>query len=474
MSLQSADLARLLVAIAVLLSAAHLGARLFAVLRQPPVIGEILGGLLLGPTVLGLIAPGAASALVPKSGVTPVGLGVLQELGLLLLMFLSGREVLASRTRAGRRTVVAVALSGLILPFAAAMASVGLFDHTAYSGPHGTELTFVLVFGIGIAVTSIPVISRIMLDLDLLHTRFAKVVLSVALLEDIVLYVTLAVILGLVQGEAGSVFGLWSLFGEQSVGLTTAYYVTASLVLFGVFMPWGRPIFAALARNRFNFVERRSPTAFRLLFLLLLVLVCVFLGVNPVFGAILAGVAAAGADAEDPDPERREKAVRAWESLKEVSLALFVPLYFAVVGLQLDLVHHLSIGFFLAYLALACVAKSLSVWLGARLAGEPPRTAVDLAVALNARGGPGIVLATVTYSAGVINEDFFTVLVILSILTSQIAGLWLQHAGVAGETERIGGRHHVQPAPQTGSEPVRRPGPGADAGTPEGDRAVRG
>jgi len=295
----------------------------------------------------------------------------------------------------------------------------------------------------------------------------------VALLEDIVLYVTLAVILGLVQGEAGPVFGLWSLFGVHGVGLTTAYYVTASLVLFAVFMPWGRPIFAALARTRFNFVERRSPTAFRLLFLLLLVLLCVFLGVNPVFGAILAGIAAAGADAEDRDPRRREEAERAWDALKKVSLALFVPLYFAVVGLQLDLVHHLSIGFFLTYFALACVTKSASVWLGARLAGEPPRSAVDLAVALNARGGPGIVLATVTYSAGVINADFFTVLVILSIVTSQIAGLWLQHAGVAGETDGIGGRHHVQPTSPAGGEPVPGPGPGTDAGAPEGDRAFR-
>ncbi|MEC3980510.1 cation:proton antiporter [Amycolatopsis sp. H20-H5] len=431
MSLSSAELARLLVAIAVLLVAAHAGGRVFALLRQPPVIGEILGGLLLGPTVLGLLAPGAANGLFPHTGVNPVGLGVLQELGLLMLMFLSGHEVLGSRTATRRRTVVAVAVSGLVIPFAVGLASVGLVDHTAFSGPHGTKVTFALVFGIGVAVTSIPVISRIMLDLDLLHTRFARVVLSVALLEDVVLYVTLAVILGLAQGSSDSVFGLWALFGQSGTGFTTVYYIAASLLFFAVFMPLGKPIFAALARSRFNFLERRSPTAFRLTFLLCLVLVCAFLGVNPVFGAILAGVAAAGADAAEPDEHRREEAVHAWEALKRFSMALFIPLYFAGVGLQLDLVHHLSVWFFLAYLGLACATKSVSVWLGARLAGEPPRTAVNLAVALNARGGPGIVLATVTLSAGVINEDFFTVLVILSILTSQIAGLWLQHADVS-------------------------------------------
>ncbi|GHF54703.1 Kef-type K+ transport system membrane component KefB [Amycolatopsis bartoniae] len=465
MSIPSGELARLLVAIAVLLVVAHAAGRVFAVLRQPPVIGEILGGLLLGPSVLGLIAPDAAKGLFPASGVTPVGLGVLAELGLLMLMFLSGREVLGARTATRRRTVAAVAVSGLVIPLGAGLASTRLVDLTAFSGPHGTELTVALVFGIGVAVTSIPVISRIMLDLDLLGTRFARIVLSVALLEDVVLYVALAVILGLAQGSAGSVFGLWSLTGETGTGLTTAYYVVASLVFFAVFMPLGRPLFGLFARSRFNFLERRSPTAFRLTFLLALVLVCVFLGINPIFGAVLAGFAAAGADAAEEDSVRRAEADRAWDALKKVSMALFVPLYFAGVGLQLDLVHHLSIGFFVAYLLLACGTKSASVWLGARLAGERPRVATDLAVALNARGGPGIVLATVTRSAGVIGEDLFTVLVVLSIVTSQIAGLWLQHAGVgAAETEPSGGGN---------VELVRGKGPGPDAGAPAGDRVLR-
>lgn len=102
-----------------------------------------------------------------------------------------------------------------------------------------------------------------------------------------------------------------------------------------------------------------------------------------------------------------------------------MPVYFAIVGLQLDLLHHFPVVFFLWFIVVACAVKLVGVWVGARLAGEDSRSATNLAVAMNARGGPGIVLATVTFTAGIINEEFFTVLVLLSIITSQAAGIWL-------------------------------------------------
>lgn len=431
MSLQSTDLAYLLLAVALLLVAAHVVGRLFEMLRQPAVIGEILGGLLLGPTVLGLVAPHAQAVLFPSKGAVNSGLGVLSELGLLLLMFLSGREALAYRDGGKKnRTIAAVAVSGLAIPFLVGLAAVQFVDYAGFTGPNGNKASFALVFGVGIAVTSIPVISRIMLDLGILRTGFARVTLAVALLEDLALYVALAVILGLVQSKSGTTFGLWSLFHNNSVGASSSYYVVASLVFFAVFLPAGRPLFAWLSRSRFNMIERRSPTAFRLVYLVGLALLCVLLGINPIFGAVLAGVGAAGADQRETDESRRPDIDRAWAAIRRFSLALFIPLYFATVGLELDLVHHFAVLFFLAFLVLACATKSASVWAGARLAGERPRAALHLAVALNARGGPGIVLATVTLAAGVINENFFTILVMLSIVTSEIAGVWLQHTFV--------------------------------------------
>jgi Kef-type K+ transport system membrane component KefB len=419
MSLTNAEIAHLLIALTLLVVVAHALGHLFATMRQPPVIGEILGGVLLGPTVLGSVDADAAAWLYPSSGVTAAVLGAIYYLGLLLLMFLAGSEVRVQAGPAERRTVLAVTTSGLLLPFCVGIAIVQMLDWTDFSGPHGSRVTFALVFGIAIAVTSIPVISRIMLDLGILRTQFARIVLSVAVLEDVALYVVLAVVLGLVQAQSEEAYGLPALLGLHSVALSATYYVVAAVLFLGVFLVRGAAIFRLVAASPFNLLDKRNPTAFRFAFLLLLGLACVALGINPIFGALMAGLSASRAD--DAAPEETH---RAWDALRRFSLAFFIPLYFAIVGLKLDLVRHLDPVFFLWFFLVACAAKSLSVWLGARLAGQR-RAAVDLAVALNARGGPGIVLATVTYSAGIINENFFTSLVLLSIVSSQIAGFWL-------------------------------------------------
>jgi len=413
----------MLIALTLLVMVAHALGHLFATLRQPPVIGEILGGLLLGPTVLGTVAPGVAESLFPASGVTASVLGALYYLGLLLLMFLAGGEVHVHAAREERKTVLAVTTLGLLLPFCAGILIVQVLDHADFSGPRGSPVSFALIFGIAIAVTSIPVISRIMLDLGILNTAFARMVLTVAVLEDIVLYVILAVILGLVQAQSEDAYGLWVVIGVDSVSLSAAYYVVTTLLFFTVFLAKGSNIFRWLAGSRANLLEKRSPTAFRLTFLLALGLCCVALGTNPIFGALMAGISASRADAAAE--EVGKEAWRAWDALRSFSLAFFIPVYFAIVGLQLDLFRHLDLVFFLWFFLLACVVKSFSVWLGARLAGESQASSVNLAVAMNARGGPGIVLATVTFGAGIINENFFTALVLLSIFTSQIAGFWL-------------------------------------------------
>src|SRR5207302_6820761 len=119
------------------------------------------------------------------------------------------------------------------------------------------------------------------------------------------------------------------------------------------------------------------------------------------------------------------EAVRAQGTIQSFASGFFIPVYFAVVGIKLDLMHGLDIPFFLLFLAFACTVKWLSVYAAARLAREDRETAVNLAVALNARGGPAIVLATAALDAHVIGERFYVDLVLLALTTSMIAGAWL-------------------------------------------------
>lgn len=422
-SLSTTDVAHLAVALVLLILTTHTIAHVFGRLRQPPVVGEILAGLLLGPTVLGLVAPRLQAWIFPASGVTADFIAATAQIGLLLLMFLTGNELRVYAEGRERRVVAAVSLSGLLLPFALGLASAALLDPTAHSGPHGSRTTFVLVFGIAVAVTSIPVISRIMLDLRMLHTSLARVVLTVAVIEDVVLYVVLAIALSLAQPSTSDDFGLWSLFAVDSTVASVAYHLGVDLLFFVVAFAVGPYLVSLLLRHPGNVVNRRSPSAFRLLLLLSATLVCTVTGINPIFGALIAGATVARVDAGGGSAAGDGAA----HTLRQFALAFFVPVYFAVVGLNLDLIRNFDPLFFVAFLALACASKAASVWLGARVSGWNGRHSIDLAIALNARGGPGIVLATVTLAAGIIDERFFTTLVLVSVLTSQLAGAWLDH-----------------------------------------------
>ena len=194
------DLARLLIALAVLLIAAHGVGALFARFGQPPAIGEIVGGILLGPSALAAAFPSVQHWIFPSTGSSAAALGAIYQLGLLLLMFAAGAEMRRLLQRDAIRHGRAHRLFGLVLPFAAGLGLVAALGVRSFIGTAGNKSALVLVFGMAVAVTSIPVISRIMHDVGLLGTRFSRIVLSVAVIEDIVLYVVLAVAVGLVQG----------------------------------------------------------------------------------------------------------------------------------------------------------------------------------------------------------------------------------------------------------------------------------
>jgi Kef-type K+ transport system membrane component KefB len=417
-TLGSEDVARFLLALTLLLAAAHSGGYLFAHFRQPRVIGEIVGGLILGPTVLGTVAPGVEAWLFPSTGALPVVLDALSQLGLLLLMFGAGAEMRSSFRSDERRTVVAVTLAGVALPAIVGFGFAALLPDGYAMGTAGNHTAFVLIFVLAIAVTSIPVISRIMFDLGILETAFARIVLAVAVLEDVIVYVVLAIALGMVTTGSGDQIGVPAMLGIEPGSVANSVFHVVSTVVFLALALWiGPPIYRRMLRFRFNLVRKGNQIGFQLVFMLSMTVVAVLLGVVPLFGAFVAGIVV-GASSGD-------KVVEARETIRTFSFAFFIPLYFAMVGQRLDLVRAFSPLFFLLFFVVACLAKYTSVWIGSRLAGESPVGARNLAAALNARGGPGIVLASVALGAGIIDQSFYACLVMLAILTSLAAGSWL-------------------------------------------------
>src|SRR5215467_4677389 len=399
----SAAIGPLIFFLAILLTSAHLLGHLFARLRQPRVIGEILAGIVLGPFVLGRLSA-YANLLQLNNAAEPkkAALDLLYQLGLLLLMFLSGAETKALFQKHERKQIAWLATIGTMLPFFVMLALASLIPLGWFMGEKQNRTALVLVMGIAVAVTSIPVISRIFFDLKILHTRFARLVLGVAVLEDIVLWAVLAIATAV----------------ADSTGLPArkiALHITITLVYFLLGLVLFPRATKRISKSRFNLLAINSPVTFTLLIAFAYVAVAGLLDVNLVFAAFLAGFAVS-----------RKRLGDALATISGFSFALFIPVYFALVGYSLIFGKAFSISMLLAFLAGACALKLLAVALGARLAGFRGLDITNLAVATNARGGPGIVLASVAFEAGIISAAFYTTLVLVAVLTSQAAGAWLE------------------------------------------------
>ena len=414
-----AELLPLAASVALLLLAAHVVGWVFVWLRQPRVIGEIVGGLLLGPTLLGAVSPDALTWLFPKAGLTSAVLPILSQIGLVLLMYASGSQLRTFVAPGEKKVVAALSLAGTLLPLLAGLAYLQFADSSDLLGTAQNQTAFVLVFATAIAIASIPVISRIMLDLGILETAFARIVIATAVIDDLLLYVVLAVALGMVSAGTAP-HGLVALSGLDATSpWAPLVHVLASLLLIGATLLVGPRFWRFAVRFENRFLRWDNFAAVHVAFLALVTAGCLLLDVNPMFGALAAGMIAARVS------QRYD--VGASRTLQKFSLSFFVPLYFALVGARLDLIHHFDVVYFLEFLAFASLAKAASIYCGARAVGEAHSAAVNLAAALNARGGPGIVLAAVSYEAGIINENFFAILVLVAIVTSMAAGSWLGH-----------------------------------------------
>jgi K+:H+ antiporter len=394
-----------------LLTAARIFGHFSTRLKQPRVVGEILAGIVLGPSLLGHFAPSLSAALLPHSGAADKAapyaaiLVFLYNFGLLLLMFVSGAETKGLFNRGDRREVAWLGAVGTGLPFILALSVAPFLPLGILAGRVQARTSLLLVVGIAVAVTSIPVISKIMHDLDILHTRFARLVLGVAVLEDIGLWAVLAIATAL--AESGTV-------PQRKI----AVHIVITLVYFGTGLLFAPKLLRRLASAKWNVLATTSPIAYVVVMLFAYTAAAALLDINLVFAAFLAGFGIA-TESELPDG--------ALASVSEFSFAVFIPIYFAMVGYKLDLSKTFSLEMLVIFLVASSTVKLLSAGLGARLAGFKWSDAVNLATALNARGGPGIVLASVAFDAGIINAAFYTTLVLVAVLTSQAAGAWLEY-----------------------------------------------
>jgi Kef-type K+ transport system membrane component KefB len=400
----NSDLTSILFVLLLLVGLAQLLGYFFVKLRQPKVVGEILAGVVLGPALIGRLP--FASGLMEVINHQENILNFVYWLGLLLLMFLSGAETRQLFSHEERREVGWLAFVGTGIPFILGLALGPWLIRPVLAGPNGNRVSLIIILAVGVAVTSVPVVSKIFADLKILHTRFARLVLGVAVLEDIGLWLALAV--------ATAMAGKTELNPWQML-----YHLIVTVGFFGLGLTIVPRMVKRINKSRFNVIAKHSPVAYAIAVFLGYCVAAGVFRVSVVFAAFLAGFAVVH--------KKRRLFTEALDSIGKVSFGFFIPVYFAIVGLKLDLVHGLSFWMMAFFMVGSCLVKILSVSLAGRFAGFRGLDLINLAITTNARGGPGIVLASVAFDAGIISPKFYTTLVVAAVLTSQMAGAWLDY-----------------------------------------------
>ena len=400
-TLGQTEIIKTFIALALLLGSAFLFGTLIEKIKGPRVVGEILGGMLIGGSGLFLLAPdfmGSVFNSYPEEGKV---LNVFYQLGLIFLMFLSGFSTKIEVDRKNSKIITLVFLGATVLPMLGSIPFFNMFQEY-FIGDTGNVFSYRLVFAIGVAITSIPVISKIFFDMGVMNTRFSNAVLTVSTFQDLLLWI----LLNMATRVADS--------GKLSFTDTLA--VSAATI--GMF------VLVTFVSRFIKDIKIKLPTNvfFTLSFIALLLVsgLLYMIGINIMYSAFLVGYIVKTLFGT------AEEAKEGIRYLEHFVFSFFVPIYFALVGIQLNVFHNFSVLRFLAFFGIAFGLEFIGTWLFLIPGKVSNSTKLNFAITMNARGGPGIVLATVAYGSGIISIEFFTVLILTTMLSSMIAGYYLR------------------------------------------------
>ena len=408
-TLHPEDVTALLLALGLLLALARLLGELSRKLGQPAVVGEILAGVLLGPTVLGLaFFPAAEKAFFPANGALGPVLDGIAAVSIVLFLLVAGMEIgqgLPMRSTSEQGAVAAGVEEPrrrpFVLGFTIALATPGLLAPQPGQDP----LVLALFFATAMAISALPVIARILMDLDLFRTDVGQITVAAAMVDDLAGWSVFAIVLAL-MGHTGA--------ARHPVGATVALTLG-----FATFMLTGGRSAMRLHLHwvRRNFSWPGGVLGFSLALALLAAAFAEWIGIHAVFGSFLVGIAL-GEDEHFGEEMR--------ETTERFASFLFAPLFFASIGLRVDFARSFAPVLVATVLALACAGKFVGVGAAARLAGMAPREAWAVAAAMNARGGMEIILGLVALQRGVIGVPLFVALVVMALVTSMISGPLMQ------------------------------------------------
>ncbi|MDI7191135.1 cation:proton antiporter [Leptospira santarosai] len=392
-------ISRLLLQLIVIMFSARFFGKLATVLGQPSVIGEILAGILLGPSLLGLAFPEGFQLLFPKESLST--LQILSQLGLLLFMFVIGMELDLQILKNQAESAVVISHSSIMFPFLLG-AGLAYFIYVPLA-PEGVDfIAFCLFMGIGMSITAFPVLARIILEKGLTKTALGSLALTAAAADDVTAWCVLAIVVTIVNA------------GSFSSGILM---IVMSLTY--MFVMW-KGILPLMKRagNVYTTKESmtKSITAFFFLFIFLSAWITEAIGIHALFGAFLAGVVM---------PDKKELRDNLVEKIEDFSLTVLLPLFFAFTGLRTKFGLLSSSGLwpiFFLILFVAVLGKLGGSSIASRMSGKNWKDSLSIGILMNTRGLMELIVLNIGYDLGVLSEEIFSMMVLMALATTIMTG----------------------------------------------------
>jgi Kef-type K+ transport system membrane component KefB/mannitol/fructose-specific phosphotransferase system IIA component (Ntr-type) len=391
------DIGRFLITLSLMLFSAKALGELFSRIKQPSIIGEILAGLIIGPTVLGAIYPELFNWLFPS----PIfqALDGLIILAVVLLLLVSGLEVDLSIVLRQGKTAIYVGMLGIIIPFSLGFGAAYMFPTLFSIDDSPSYFLFALFLGTALSISALPVIAKSLMDLGIFKTEIGFVVISAAMFNDIIGWL----IFSLILGNLGTTYHPFS-FG------TTVILTLAFALITVVFIRKMINRVIPLLQEKISFPG--GIINFIFILGLLGAAFTEYIGIHAIFGSFIIGIAI-GNSAQLKEEIR--------DNIHQFITNLFAPLFFISIGLRVNFGAHFNFPLIALVLVLAFAGKVIGCSLGAHLGGMDKEDSLAVGFGMNSRGAMEIILGLIALEAGLINEELFVALIIMAIVTS-IAG----------------------------------------------------
>ncbi|MCE3235606.1 MAG: sodium/hydrogen exchanger [Vampirovibrio sp.] len=394
------DIPALLLQLAILLITARMLGELAQRCKQPAVVGEILAGIVLGPSLLSGLFPAFGAWFIPNTPIQGHLLALVSLIGVMFFLLTIGLETDVSMIRKQARSALGVALGGLVIPLIVGFFLGQFVPDTLLVNPDH-RIVFALFMAIAMSISAIPVIAKVLMDLSLIRRTIGQTVIASAMIDDLVGWILLSIVIGMASGQELTLHSV----GLSVLTVTGFMLVSLTLGLWAV-------------KHLFNSVQsklRMPDKQLTLIVTLMLIWGTIghALGIEALLGAFTVGIIFAQIPQLNSDTVSK---------LKSISLGIFTPIFFAASGLKVDVIGLLKPDTLLLtvlVIGIAISCKMIGVYLGARFIGKDDHwTAVFYGAGLNARGSMGIIVANIGFSLQILSQDMFSIITVMALFTS--------------------------------------------------------